>query len=153
MSNASDEPSPAIRPEAARAIGLGLAASIVAAIAAFVLLRKPADTPPPEIAADPFLVQGRVVFLDRCASCHGASGRGDGPIAKGLTGPPVGDLTDKTWKHGDRPEQVLSVVAEGARNSSMPGWGRVLAADNVRAVSGYVYHLAGREVPAELRKP
>ena len=44
---------------------------------------------------------GRAIYLDRCKSCHGEGGKGDGPLAKGLSGPPVGDLTDDVWKHGD----------------------------------------------------
>src|SRR6185295_8095977 len=32
-------------------------------------------------------------FTTHCAVCHGATGRGDGPAAKGLTPPPA-DLTD-----------------------------------------------------------
>lgn len=35
---------------------------------------------------------GRAEFLRSCASCHGTSGRGDGPVAKSLSTPPA-DLT------------------------------------------------------------
>jgi cytochrome c oxidase cbb3-type subunit 3 len=80
------------------------------------------------------------------------SGRGDGPIAKGLAGPPVGDLTDKTWKHGDRPEQVVGVVSAGVRDTAMPGWKGTFGPEDIRAVSAYVYHLAGRQVPEALRR-
>jgi mono/diheme cytochrome c family protein len=116
-------------------------------------LRGPASPPPAAIAGDPLLVAGREVFLARCASCHGASGRGDGPIAKGLAGPPVGDLTDADWKHGERPEQVLDVVAQGVRDTAMSGWKSVLDARTLHAVTAYVYHLAGRPVPEALRAP
>ena len=40
------------------------------------------EPPPPEVAADPLLVRGREIYLDRCASCHGPSGRGDGPLCQ-----------------------------------------------------------------------
>ena len=126
-------------------------ALIAGGVVAFVLLSQHAPPPPPEVAADPLLSAGRAVFLDRCVSCHGASGKGDGPIAKGLAGPPVGDLTDRTWKHGDRPEQVEAVVAEGVKNTAMPGWNRTLGPDKQRAVTAYVYYLAGRDVPSALR--
>jgi cytochrome c oxidase cbb3-type subunit 3 len=123
------------------------------AAAIFLGLRPAASPPPAAIAGDALLVQGREKYLERCASCHGPLGKGDGPTAKSLAGPPVGDLTDRTWKHGDRPEQVLAVVAEGVRDTAMPGWGRVFGPSDVRAVSAYVYFLAGREVPPELRAP
>ena len=35
---------------------------------------------------------GRNEFLRSCASCHGVSGKGDGPVAKSLSSPPS-DLT------------------------------------------------------------
>lgn len=109
--------------------------------------------PPKEIAGDALLVKGREVYLDRCVSCHGVSGRGDGPIARGIKGPPPGDLTDRQWKHGDKPEQVFDVVSQGVKNTAMPGWLSTLGPERSRAVSAYVYYLAGRDVPDALRRP
>jgi cytochrome c oxidase cbb3-type subunit 3 len=140
-----------VDPAAARLVGAGVLALALAGGLAFVLLRRPSP-PPAAIAGDPLLVRGREVFLERCQSCHGAGGKGDGPIAKGLSGPPVGDLTDTTWKHGDRPEEVQGVINKGVPTASMPGFGRTLGAEDVRSVTAYVYYLARREVPAELRK-
>jgi cytochrome c oxidase cbb3-type subunit III len=140
-------------PVAVRAVVLGVFALGLAAGVAFVLLRRPNAPPPAEIAGDPLLVEGRGLFLSRCVSCHGMSGRGDGPIAKGLQGPPVRDLTATTWKHGEKPEQVRAVIDRGIPNSAMPGWGSTFGPEGVRAVTAYVYHLGGRAVPAELRTP
>lgn len=119
---------------------------------AFLLLRKPPPPPPAEIAGDPLLLAGRAVYLDRCVSCHGPRGKGDGPIARGLSGTPVGDLTRAKWKHGDRPEQVRAVIAEGVPRASMPGWGQTLSPENLDAVTAWMYYLAGREVPSALRE-
>ncbi len=139
-------PKPATGP-----ILLGLAGLVGLGILAFTVLR-PAPTPPPgEIAGDALLVRGREVYLDRCASCHGTSGHGDGPTAKGLAGPPVGDLTDDKWKHGDAPEQVLGVIRQGVKETQMPAWGSFVSADDTKAVAAWVYHLAGRAVPDPLR--
>ncbi len=153
--DASPLPPPAENPTASAARWVVLSALTLISIAAgaFFFLRTPPAPPPSEIADDPLLVSGRAVYFDRCITCHGLGGKGDGPIAKGLAGPPVGDLTDATWKHGDRPEQVREVIAMGVPNTSMPGWGKALGSDGVRAVTAYVYYLAGREVPEILRKP
>lgn len=118
----------------------------------FLVLREPIPPAPPEVAQDPLLNQGRTIFLSRCIPCHGMSGRGDGPIAKNIAGPPPGNLTDNEWKHGDQPDQVLRVIAEGVRNSQMNAWDRVLDPPDLRAVTAYVYYLAGRKVPDALRQ-
>ena len=88
-----------------------------------------------------------------CAACHGNDGRGDGPIAAQLVGPPVGNLTDNEWKHGDRPEQVLAVIGQGVPNTRMDGWSRVLDPPELKAVAAYVYYLAKQPVPEALREP
>lgn len=138
-------------PKAARWIGPGMAGLLLAALAGYRLLDSPAEPPPPAIADDPTLVRGREIFLERCVSCHGPAGRGDGPLAKGLTGPPPRDLAGEPWKHGDRPEQVLNVLENGVRDSQMPAWSGTYGPDDLKAVAAYVYHLADRPVPAALR--
>lgn len=149
------EPTPRVDGDgdASRRIVLGMLALIAVAAVAYNLLKTPLGPPPREIADDPLLVQGRAIYLTRCTSCHGETGRGDGPTAKSLLGPPVGNLTRSPWKHGDRPEQVREVVAQGVKGTAMSAWGSVLDDPEVRAVVAYVYHLAGRTVPQELRTP
>jgi len=126
---------------------------LVGGLVSYQLLSKPLGPPPPEVAKDPLLTAGRLIYFGRCATCHGNDGRGDGPIAADLLGPPVGNLTDNDWKHGDRPEQVMAVIREGVPNTRMTGWSNVLDPPEVRAVAAYVYYLAKRPVPEELRKP
>jgi len=126
---------------------------LLGGVLAFALLNKPIAPAPPEVANDPLLSQGRAIYLARCIGCHGIEGRGDGPIAKNLIGPPPGNLTDAEWKHGEHPNQVIQVIAEGIPNTRMDGWGKVLDPAEVRAVSAYVYYLAKHPVPKELRTP
>jgi cytochrome c oxidase cbb3-type subunit 3 len=120
---------------------------------ALTIFRGGADPPPVAIKDDPLLVEGRELYLSRCVSCHGQSGRGDGPTAAILAGPKPGNLTDREWKHGDDPEKVVRVVARGVPNTAMPGWLGTFSEPQVRAVAAYVYWLGGRTVPAALRQP
>jgi len=146
-------PMPAIDPVASRRIFVVLLLLMAVGLITYRQLRRPVGPPPADIAGDVLLVDGRSAFLSRCVSCHGESGRGDGPIAKGISGPPPGDLAVASWKHGDRPDQVLGVVTRGVPGTSMAPWKDVLDAHERRAVAAYVYHLAGRPIPAELRAP
>jgi cytochrome c oxidase cbb3-type subunit 3 len=119
---------------------------------AYALLRKPAPPPPPEVLKDALLLEGRNVYVARCATCHGLEGRGDGPIARDLLGPPVGNICDGKWKHGDKPRDVLNVISQGVNGTRMSGWGQVIEPSQVRAVTAYVYYLARQPVPEELRR-
>jgi mono/diheme cytochrome c family protein len=79
--------------------------------------------------ADP--VRGRDLFQRGvgCASCHGMSGKGDGPAAAGLVDAwerpaPAPDLTrgDLTFKTGSRPEDLYRVLALGMAGTPMPSF-------------------------------
>ena len=145
---------PLITPGAAKLVGGIAAMLVVLAVLAFAL--SPRSAPPPaDVAADPWLARGREVFLSRCASCHGEKGRGDGPIARRISGPPPGDLTSGRWKHGGRPGEVLAVVRDGVPGTNMTGFGKyhVMGDDDIRAVAAYVFHLSGSAVPPELLPP
>ena len=109
--------------------------------------------PPASIATDPVLVRGFAIYSDRCVSCHGATGRGDGPIAGNLAGPTMRDLVADEWRHGAAPAQVVAVLTAGVKDSAMPAYGGTYGRADLRATAAYVYHLAGRPVPAELRVP
>jgi len=86
---------------------------------------KHAPVPPTSAAS------GKQMFQAYCASCHGATGRGDGPAAAALKSSPA-DLTALRQKNGgkfpaDRVTSILrgqsTVTAHG--NRDMPVWGPV----------------------------
>ena len=77
---------------------------------------------------------GSEMFANYCASCHGRSGKGDGPAAPALKVTPS-DLTTLSKTNGgkfpwDRVSHVLSGETEVAAHGSkdMPVWGPVLRA-------------------------
>ena len=140
-------------PALSRPVLLAIAVILFVAGLAYDRLGRRVEPIPAVIAADPLLSRGREIYLDRCLSCHGPSGKGDGPLAKGLTGPPPRNLADEPWKHGDKPEQVLTVIADGVKDAQMPGWAGNYGPEDLKAVAAYVYQIAGRPVPEALRKP
>jgi cytochrome c oxidase cbb3-type subunit 3 len=111
----------------------------------------PAPAPAPAAAGDALVDSGRALYAERCVSCHGAEGRGDGPVAKAMNAMGPANLTDADWKHGDAPEQVLAVLNLGVKGTSMPGYKGIVPEDDLKALAAYVYHLGGKPVPEALR--
>lgn len=138
---------------AARRVGLAFLVLVGGGFLAYAIIRRAEPPPPAEISADPVLSAGRRVYLSRCVSCHGERGKGDGPIAKSLQGPPVGDLTDGSWKHGERVEQIRAVVENGVKDTSMSGWKGMISDRQINAVVAYVEYLAGRRQPVAAETP
>jgi mono/diheme cytochrome c family protein len=72
---------------------------------------------------------GGDVFRTYCVVCHGASGKGDGPLASGLRKPPP-DLTQfaKT-NQGKYPKELVAKIIDGREpvkghgGGDMPVWG------------------------------
>ena len=52
-----------------------------------------------ETQQDMAVAQGKELYTKYCASCHGAGGKGDGPVGKMLT-PPASDLTQIAKRNG-----------------------------------------------------
>lgn len=132
-----------------------LGALAVAVIAARSLLGPNSGEPggSTDGSSEAVIAEGRRLFESRCSSCHGNSGRGDGPIAASLQGPGPGDLTDDDWTHGDQPDQVVAVITKGIPGTTMSGWDSAFDEDQIRSLASYMYHLAGRDIPEELLPP
>ena len=80
--------------------------------------------------------RGRKLYFQYCASCHGADGRGQGPVAASLA-KPLPDLTRIEKKNGKFPGIRVRLVIEGEvvereltahGTKTMPVWGRVFDA-------------------------
>lgn len=67
------------------------------------------------------IAQGKQIYDDRCAACHGASGKGDGPAAAALNPKPA-NLTDKNFMQTLPMDCHFFVIAEGVRGTAMPPW-------------------------------
>lgn len=86
-------------------------------------------------------VSGQAIYSANCATCHGETGRGEGPAAVGLEPPPA-DLTDGSWVTGDGSlAAIKNVIENGSPGTAMIGWKGTLSDAELDAVARYVRSL------------
>ena len=84
------------------------------------------------------LNEGESLFAANCASCHGARGAGNGPVAGALAPQPTNfHLKKPDW------ERVLEVLANGLPGTAMPPWKSQLSVDQRYALAEFVRSLYG----------
>lgn len=85
--------------------------------------------------------EGKKVYMQFCSSCHGQSGKGDGPAAAALN-PKPRDHTDREYMSKLSDEQLFKVIKEGGasigKSPLMPPWGPSLKDDQIKDVIAYV---------------
>ncbi|RMD68980.1 MAG: cytochrome-c oxidase, cbb3-type subunit III [Gammaproteobacteria bacterium] len=95
----------------------------------------------PALAKDPEAMKiGQRLFLNYCATCHGAD-------AGGAPGFP--NLTDNDWLWGGDPQTIEKTILDG-RQGSMPAWKDALGEEGIEQVAAYVMSLSGRKVDPAL---
>ncbi|MDX6748557.1 cytochrome c [Geminicoccaceae bacterium 1502E] len=98
-------------------------------------------------AAPAMLEQGRQVYAESCASCHGARLEGQPgwktPLPSGRMPAPPHDASGHTWHHGDG--LLLRIVRDGTAavvgggyESDMPGFAGLLSDEEIRAVLAFI---------------
>jgi mono/diheme cytochrome c family protein len=60
------------------------------------------------------------LYRDRCATCHGDEGRGDGPGSANLTTKPI-DFHNKTWQKTVSDKNIAKAIVYGGRAVGMSG--------------------------------
>lgn len=106
-----------------------------------------ADTAPTAGASAEVISQGRQIYVDQCAACHGADLEGQpdwrSPLPSGRLPAPPHDASGHTWHHPD--DVLFRIVKEGTAaivvggyESDMPGLGGVLSDAEIRAVLAYI---------------
>jgi mono/diheme cytochrome c family protein len=96
-------------------------------------------TRPTEVIA----VEGRDLYMRYCASCHGNSGTGDGPVAAALEPRPA-DLTRLRERYGEASPLRQTIAAIDGRqpvrahgNSAMPVWGEIIEREMKERMIGW----------------
>ncbi len=86
------------------------------------------------------MADARVIFVARCAPCHGER-------AQGIIGP---NLTDASWIHGQGSlTDIYGVVENGVPAKGMPAWGRLLTPVELRKVVAFVGTQRGKNAPGK----
>ncbi|HZS60303.1 MAG TPA: cytochrome c [Gemmatimonadaceae bacterium] len=116
------------------AIGIGIA---IAAIGC--------SSPAPTAAV------GRELYASNgCASCHGANGHGDGPVAKTLVPPPRDFRDASAFKNGTDVAAIATTLESGlsSNGGSMPSF-RHLTRDERASLALYVISLRTTQASKE----
>jgi high-affinity iron transporter len=92
----------------------------------------------PAPAHPPSAARGAVVYREQCAYCHGDAGRGDGPKARSLTGPPPSNLTDSSVVGVLTQVDLYRKITFGVAGTAMPEYEPTLSEDDRWAVAAYV---------------
>ena len=72
-------------------------------------------------AKAPDLARAKVLFEANCAACHGATGRGDGPLGAKLDPPPIA-FTDRDRARSRSVLALYQVISQGVTGTSMPSF-------------------------------
>lgn len=103
-----------------------------------VVINETAVPPVPTLNATA-VAQGKSLYAQHCAKCHGANLEGapdwKRPLPDGSLPPPPHDSNGHTWHHSDA--LLLSIILNGgdpAYNSKMPAFKDELTEGNARAI-------------------
>ena len=84
---------------------------------------------------------GRKLYMTHCYSCHGMTGRGDGPAAARLL-PKPRDLTDDGYMSKKTDQDLYTVISGGSaaihRFSEMRGWSDFLYPEGIQDIIAYI---------------
>lgn len=123
-----------------RGIAIALAAALLGVAAAGAWLALGGRSEAARVA------QGRALYAEYCASCHGAHLEGQPNwrerLPSGRLPAPPHDETGHTWHHSDR--QLIAITRHGpgalvpGYESDMPGFAEVLTDSEIEAVLAFI---------------
>lgn len=83
--------------------------------------------------------KGKPIFQTKCVTCHGAEGKGDGPLGKALK-PPAGDFSSADSKKKSE-DELRGIIENGVPKTSMVAWKKQLSESELQNVLAYVLTL------------
>jgi cytochrome c553 len=131
-----------------RILVVPLSIFILIAIFSYVLFtrdtRSNPNGEPPSLTVKPgpsASEPGKKLYEQFCASCHGQSGRGDGPAAAALN-PKPHNHTDKATMSKLSDDELFKVIKNGGasvgKSPLMPPWGASLKDDQIKEILAYI---------------
>jgi mono/diheme cytochrome c family protein len=79
---------------------------------------------------------GRTLYMQACAICHGERGDGQGARVSAFATPPR-DFTNEAWRRSTTPARVYRAIRDGVPGTAMPAW-RALGDDALVNLTAYV---------------
>ncbi|MCL5019529.1 MAG: cytochrome c, partial [Patescibacteria group bacterium] len=74
------------------------------------------------VSTDEVITRGSGLYQTNCASCHGQSGKGDGPKAERLNPKPRNYSNKKDFRNGTTVLNLFQTVTNGIPGTSMPSF-------------------------------
>jgi mono/diheme cytochrome c family protein len=88
---------------------------------------------------------GKALYAQYCASCHGATGHGDGPVASTLNPKPA-NHADHQFMAGLSDEHLYQVISKGGasvgKSPMMAPWGGVINDQGIKDLIAYLRQLS-----------
>jgi mono/diheme cytochrome c family protein len=149
------------RRAAAAAVGVLLCGTVGSLLPASFL--EPAYATSSYAPAEPYsaasVARGGALYNENCVSCHGSSGRGDGPAAVGLRIRPANLTEPHLFAHSSA--DLFRWVSRGRANGAMPGFAAALTPGQrwdvinfIRArAAGFLVRELGGEITAAYPVP
>lgn len=82
------------------------------------------------------IAQGKTLYSQNCAACHGAEGNGDG--ASSLNPPPRNFHKTDNWKFGRSPAQIFATLEKGSPGTAMSSFKDTLSLEKRWALAHYI---------------
>ncbi|HET7213896.1 MAG TPA: c-type cytochrome, partial [Terriglobia bacterium] len=89
------------------------------------------------------LIEGRKVYLQSCAICHGADGHGHTVLGRDMF-PPAMDLTSPHVQHWNDAE-LIWIIQNGVRLTGMPSWKSAINEQDTWKLVNFIHNLPSAE--------
>lgn len=94
----------------------------------------------PDLKSSDKINEGFIHYDEMCAGCHGAPGKSETDLAKGLN-PDAPDLSKSATEL--TPKEIFWVTKNGIKMTGMPSWGKSHSDDKIWALVAFIEKLPG----------